>query len=57
MDIDSLLEAGYEIAINEKEEFSTTYCWINRDLSVPELQILADAVSSSQFITLERGRN
>ena len=55
-DIESLLEAGYEIAINEKEGFSTTYSWINRDLSAPELQILVDAVSSSQFITVEKSK-
>jgi len=53
-DIESLREAGYEISINEKEGFSTTYSWIDRDLSVPELQILVDAVSSSQFITTEK---
>ncbi len=55
-DIESLLEAGYEISINEKEGFSTTYSWIDRDLSAPELQILVDAVSSSQFITTEKSK-
>jgi len=55
-DIESLIEAGYEIAINEKEGLSTTYSWINRDLSAPELQILVDAVSASQFITAEKSR-
>ena len=55
-DIESLLEAGYEILINEREGFSTTYSWVDRDLSVPELQILVDAVSSSQFITLEKSK-
>lgn len=56
-DIESLLEAGYEISINEKEGFSTTYSWIDRDLSAPELQILVDAVSSSQFITTEKSND
>lgn len=55
-DIQSLLEAGYEISINEKEGLSTTYSWIDRDLSAPELQILVDAVSSSQFITTEKSK-
>ncbi len=56
-DIESLIEAGYEIAIYEKEGFSTTYSWIDRDLSAPELQILVDAVSSSQFITMEKSKD
>lgn len=56
-DIESLMEAGYEIAVNEKEGFSTSYSWINRDLSAPELQILVDSVSSSQFITAEKSRD
>lgn len=55
-DIQSLLEAGYEISVNEKEGLSTTYSWIDRDLSAPELQILVDAVSSSQFITTEKSK-
>ena len=53
-DIRSLLEAGYDIAINEQEGLSTTYSWLNRELSAPELQILIDAVSSSQFLTKEK---
>ena len=55
-DVESLLEAGYDILINEKEGFSTTYSWVERDLSSPELQILVDAVSSSQFITTEKSK-
>ena len=55
-DIQSLVEAGYEISITEKEGLSTTYSWINRDLSAPELQILVDAVSSSQFITTAKSK-
>ena len=56
-DIQSLLEAGYEISVTEKEGLSTTYSWIDRDLSAPELQILVDAVSSSQFITKEKSND
>lgn len=55
-DIESLLEAGYDILITEKEGLSTTYSWVDRDLSAPELQILVDAVSSSQFITTEKSK-
>ena len=53
-DIESLLAAGFDIQINETEGLSTTYSWIDRDWSAPELQILIDAVSSSQFLTKER---
>ena len=55
-DIQSLLGAGYEISVTEKEGLSTTYSWIDRELSAPELQILVDAVSSSQFITAEKSK-
>ena len=55
-DIQSLVEAGHEISITEKEGLSTTYSWIDRDLSAPELQILVDAVSSSQFITTAKSK-
>ncbi len=56
-DIASLIEVGYGIAINEKEGLSTTYSWIDRDLSTPELQILVDAVSSAKFITKEKSQD
>ncbi len=56
-DIESLIEAGYEIAINEKEGCSTTYSWLSRELSTPEIQILVDAVSSSQFITKTKSQD
>ena len=55
-DIESLREAGYEIQINEQEGLSTTYSWLDREWSHPELQILVDAVASSQFITVEKSR-
>ena len=50
-DILMLREAGFDIAVNETSGQSTTYSYIDRDFSAPELQILIDAVSSSQFIT------
>lgn len=53
-DIDCLRTTGYDIQINETEGMSTTYSWIDREWSAPELQILIDAVASSQFITKEK---
>ena len=53
-DIESLQNAGYDIQVTETEGMSTTYSWLDRDWSLPELQILVDAVSSSQFITTEK---
>lgn len=55
-DIESLQNAGYDIQVNETEGMSTTYSWLDREWSLPELQILVDAVSSSQFITKEKSR-
>ena len=53
-DIESLRSAGYDIQINETEGMSTTYSWLDREWSLPELQILVDAVSSAQFIPVEK---
>ena len=53
-DIECLQNAGYDIQVNESDGLSTTYSWIDREWSTPELQILIDAVSSSQFITKEK---
>ena len=50
-DIAALQEAGYDIAVNESNGLATTYSYIDRPLEAPELQILIDAVSSSQFIS------
>ena len=55
-DIASLQDAGFDIQVNEVEGLSTTYSWLDRDWSQSELQILVDAVSSSQFITSEKSR-
>lgn len=38
--IQSLMEAGCEMLISEKQEIPTQYSWANRDMSAPELQIL-----------------
>ena len=53
-DIESLREAGYDIAQRDLEGMPTRYVWTDREWSTPELQILVDAVSSSQFITRKK---
>ena len=55
-DIASLIEVGDDIDIHEKEGCATSYNWKQQDLSAPELQILVDAVSSSQFLALDMSR-
>lgn len=55
-DIDALKEAGFDIAVNESSGLATTYSYLDRPLDIPELQILIDAVSSSQFISQTRSR-
>ena len=55
-DIDTLREAGYDIRVQESSGLSTTYAYVGRDFEDAELQILIDAVSSSQLITKERSR-
>lgn len=55
-DIAALREAGFDIAVNESNGLSTTYSYVDRVLDVPELQILIDAVSSSQFISQTRSK-
>ena len=53
-DIESLRESGYDIPQRDLEGMPTRYVWTDREWSVPELQILVDAVSSSQFITRKK---
>ena len=55
-DMAALREAGYDIAVNEASGLTTTYSYIDRPLDAPELQILIDAVSSSQFISHMRSK-
>ena len=55
-DIAAVREAGYDIAVNESSGKTTTYGFVDRTLDMPELQILIDAVSSSQFISPVRSR-
>ena len=53
-DIQSLHNCGYEIDVRETEGRPTTYAWLDREWSTPELQILVDAVSAAQFIPQAR---
>ncbi len=55
-DIEILRESGYDIAVTESSGLTTTYSYVDREFEVPELQILIDAVSSSQLITKEKSR-
>ena len=55
-DIAALQNAGHDIVVNETNGLTTTYSYIDRPLDLPELQILIDAVSSSQFISHTRSR-
>ena len=53
-DIQSLNNCGYDIAVQETEGMFTRYAWMGRKLSMPDLQILVDAVSAAQFIPQKR---
>ncbi len=55
-DIAALQDAGHDIVVNESNGLTTTYSYVDRPLDAPELQILIDAVSSSQFISQTRSR-
>ena len=50
-DIASLNKAGFDIGIYEVNGVGTYYKFLGRDWSLPELQILTDAVSAGQFIS------
>lgn len=53
-DVQSLHNCGYDIAVQEAEGLSTRYAYLGRKLSMPDLQILVDAVSAAQFIPQNR---
>ena len=53
-DVQSLHNCGYDIAVQETEGMFTRYAWMGRKLSMPDLQILVDAVSAAQFIPQKR---
>lgn len=53
-DVNSLIDCGYDISVQESEGKYTRYAYIGREWSEPELQILVDAVSAAQFIPQAR---
>lgn len=53
-DIASLNEAGFDIDVQEIPGVATYYRYTYREWSMPELQILIDAVSSGMFISRAR---
>ena len=53
-DIAALRKYGYDIDVNEVNGVGTYYKFLGRDWSMPELQILTDAVSAGQFLTREK---
>jgi predicted DNA-binding transcriptional regulator YafY len=55
-DIASLREAGYDISVREMNGVATYYKFLDREWTLPEIQILIDAVSSGQFISPEKSR-
>lgn len=56
-DIASLRKAGVDIEVDEKNGVGTFYRFLDREWSEPELQILIDAVSASQFITVNKSED
>ena len=45
-----LKSCGYEIAVRERNGMPTEYAYLGRKFSMPDLQILVDAVSTAQLI-------
>ncbi len=56
-DIASMKKAGLDIDVEEKDGVGTYYKYLDREWSEPELQILIDAVSASQFITVGKSED
>ncbi len=55
-DIKTLRESGFEIVSSIRNGVPTAYYFEGRSFEYPELQILVDALSSSQFITKAKSR-
>ena len=53
-DVKSLNNCGFDIAVQEAEGKFTRYAYLGRKWSMPDLQILVDAVSAAQFIPQKR---
>ena len=52
--VTSLQNCGYDIGVRERNGMPTEYAYLGRKLSMPDLQILVDAVSAAQFIPQNR---
>ena len=55
-DIQTLIDSGFDISVNEGAGISTTYSFVDRAWTTPELQILIDAVSSAPFLTTAKSK-
>lgn len=55
-DMKTLQESGFEIVSRVRNGVPTAYYYEGRSFEYPELQILVDALSSSQFITKAKSR-
>ncbi len=55
-DIASLQKAGCDIDITEEKGIGMFYKYLSREWSMPELQVLVDAVSAAQFIPQARSK-
>jgi len=55
-DIKTLRESGFEVVSTIRNGVPTAYYYEGRSFEHPELQILVDALSSSQFITKSKSR-
>ena len=53
-DLRALENCGYQFNVEETEGAATRYAYTGREWSMPELQILVDAVSAAQFIPQAR---
>ena len=53
-DVKSLNNCGFDIAVQEADGRFTKYACLGRKLSMPDLQILVDAVSAARFIPQKR---
>lgn len=53
-DIAALRKYGFDIDVNEVNGIGTYYKFLGRDWSLPELQIMTDAVSAGQFLSSEK---
>lgn len=53
-DIASIRQAGHDIDVTEKSGIGMYYKYLSRDWSMPEVQVLVDAVSAAQFIPQAR---